>query len=323
MGTSMQEPPAHLFDGPPLEESTGKNVAVRGSSAPVAHTPSMLGAGTTGPDNRMVLSVEAQRAIAETQAAMIVAQQFPRDEERAVRRIQTACSRLSLAGISSYSYSRGGTAITGPTVHLLKAIAQQWGNIQYATVELARKPGMLGQAGSSTMQTIAWDMETNARETRIFEVPHIRDKKGGGVPLTDERDIYELTANMASRRLRACLEGVIPEDVQQLAIEACDRTLMQQNLLEPEQIKKALAGMLSFGITRERIEAKWGRSVESAAPTQMLSLKRIAQAIADKVTTADEAFPPVDAITGTAASTKSGTQGLRDRMAKKDGEDAK
>lgn len=39
--------------------------------------------------------------------------------------------------------------------------------------------------------------------SRQFELKHWRTTKNGGYKLTDDRDIYELEANMASRRIRA------------------------------------------------------------------------------------------------------------------------
>jgi len=68
-------------------------------------------------------SVDQARAIAEVQAAMVVARMNPRDEMRAYQRIVMACKRKSLAEQASYAYPRGGKKITGPSIRLAEVIA--------------------------------------------------------------------------------------------------------------------------------------------------------------------------------------------------------
>ncbi|HMD52950.1 MAG TPA: hypothetical protein VKJ65_00160, partial [Phycisphaerae bacterium] len=47
------------------------------------------------------------RATQEIQAALVIAQRFPRDEIRAKARILEACKRKELAENAEYEYSRG------------------------------------------------------------------------------------------------------------------------------------------------------------------------------------------------------------------------
>ena len=128
------------------------------------------------------------RATQEIQAALVIAQRFPRDEVRVKSRILEACKRKDLAEVSEYEYSRGGTKITGPTVDLLRAIANRWGNIRYGWTEVERRDGQ------SMVRCFAWDMQSNGQAERTFSVKHWRDTQGGGYELKDERDIYELLA---------------------------------------------------------------------------------------------------------------------------------
>ena len=51
---------------------------------------------------------DSQRAIAEVQAALVIAKQFPRDMNQAWDRIMNACQRPTLAQSAVYSYGRGG-----------------------------------------------------------------------------------------------------------------------------------------------------------------------------------------------------------------------
>lgn len=263
------------------------------------------------------MSVEQQRAIAETQAAMFVAKQFPRDLKSVLLAIGRTCSRKSVAEIAAYSYKRGTEEITGPSVYLLKAIAQEWGNLTFGVRVLSTTNGTPGVPGASTVEAFAWDMERNVRETRVFDVKHWRDTGGGGYALKTERDVYELIANMGSRRLRACLEGIIPEDVKNYAVAACDNALLDAKIDTPEQRAELLQGFLDVGVTKEMIEARLNKKFESATPNQLLKLLRGLTAIRDGVTTAAEAFPPPPA----EKSETKGVEGLKARIQREPGED--
>jgi hypothetical protein len=56
---------------------------------------------------------ESSRVLAETQAAMTVAQARPRDQRAAIIRIQNSCQRPRLAENSAYEYSKGGGTFNG------------------------------------------------------------------------------------------------------------------------------------------------------------------------------------------------------------------
>ena len=154
-----------------------------------------------------VVHVEQNRAMQEVQAAMIVAKKFPRDQHAAYGRIMIACERSVLAVAASYSYPKGGTMVTGPTIRLAEVLAQNWGNMEFGIKELAQ------DKGSSEVQAFAWDLETNVRQSKTFVVPHKMKAHGSFKALNDPRDIYEHVANMGARRLRACILGIIPGDI--------------------------------------------------------------------------------------------------------------
>ena len=169
-------------------------------------------------DNPLAAS-DAARAVAEVQAALLVARMNPRDPVRAMDRILNACTRPTLAESSTYAFSRGGTSVTGPTIRLAEALAQGWGNIQYGLRELSQKNGV------STVAAYAWDVETNTRREIQFQVALRRDTKRGSYELKDGRDIYELVANQGARRLRSCILSVIPGDVVDAALQQCAATM--------------------------------------------------------------------------------------------------
>lgn len=232
-----------------------------------------------------LVSVEQQRAIAETQAAMMLARANPRDEKRALDRILTACQRESLAQKALYCYSRGGSEITGPSIRMAEAIAQNWGNLQFGIRELEQRNG------ESVVEAFAWDVETNTRQVKTFTVRHERHTKKGSYALTDPRDIYEMTANQGARRLRACILGIVPGDIVDAAAEECEKTLHSKVKLTPERILAMVAGFEKFKVTKAKIEARIQRRMESITPAQFVSLGKIYNSIQDGMSKAADWFP--------------------------------
>lgn len=230
------------------------------------------------------------RATQEIQAALVVAKRFPRDEVKARSKILQACSRPGLADLAEYEYSRGGTKITGPSVDLLRAIASRWGNIRWGWQETERRDGM------SMVRCWAWDMESNTPAERTFAVKHWRDTQGGGYALTDERDIYELLANAAARRVRACMEEVIDSDVIAEAVDACRATLRKTGGTVPlidRVVKMVHVFQQEFGVTKEQIEQRLGNKAESCSENQLASLRRIYKSLKDGVGQPPDYFKPV------------------------------
>jgi len=82
------------------------------------------GVPVTRPSSNAIADASQQREIAEVQAAMVIAKRFPRDPIEAMDRILHACTRSTLAESALYSYSRGGSDITGPSIRLTCQISQ-------------------------------------------------------------------------------------------------------------------------------------------------------------------------------------------------------
>lgn len=253
---------------------------------------------------------DQQRAIAEVHAAMVIARSNPRDPVAAVDRILNACTRPTLAEKALYSYSRGGTDITGPSIRLAEAAAQQWGNIQFGIREIEQRGDM------STVQAFAWDVETNTRREVTFQVPLIRHTKKGAYRLEDPRDIYEMVANQGARRLRACILAVIPGDVIEAAVDQCEATLHAKADTGPDAIQKIIAAFSEFKVTREQIEARIQRRIDAIQPAQVVSLKKIYVSLRDGMSTPADWFDvaPQQAEPGSATPGKSRTDAIKEKI---------
>lgn len=231
-----------------------------------------------------LMGVEAQRAIAETQAAMILARQYPRDEKEAVARILARCQDVHTAESGVYAYSKGGAEVSDASIRLAELMAREWGNIQFGIRELAQA------GGTSTMQAFAWDIERNVREVREFSVKHERSTRQGTKRLEDSRDIYELTANMGARRLRACILAILPADVKEAAITACRATITQGAPITPEAIERLLEAYGKLNVTRAMLEKRIGRRLESSTPELWVKLRDIYNSVRDGLSVASDWF---------------------------------
>lgn len=226
------------------------------------------------------------REMAEVQSQIFLAKQFPRNEVQAEMKIMEACKRKSLAMTALYQYPRGGQQVTGPSIRLAETIARYWGNINFGIKELEQANG------ESTMLAYAWDMETNTRQEKLFQVKHQRYAKGKMNGLEDPRDVYELTANYGARRLRACILGVIPGDVVDHAVEQCYKTL-EGSYQEPlrDRLVKVLRWFKdNYGVTQEMVEERFGYNLEAFTEQDFLKLGQINQSLKDGMAKREDFF---------------------------------
>ena len=255
-----------------------------GSPPAIDQSPTMAVEKT--PQAKGLMQAATSREVAEVQAALVIARANPRDVPRAIERIQLACQRQGLAAKALYQYARGGKDISGPSIRLAEAMAQAWGNLDFGVRELEQRDG------ESVVEAYAWDMETNTRQRKTFQVPHLRKAHGSIKAVTDPRDIYELVANNGARRMRACILGVIPGDIQELALEQCQKTLKAHVNITPERLKKMLELFEGYGVTKAQIEQRIQRKLEAITPAQFLSLGGVLNSLNDGMGSAADYFTP-------------------------------
>lgn len=246
-------------------------------------------AASQGPGTAMA-QAESQRAMIEVMTSFEVAKRFPRTPENSMNKILSECSRPSLAEVAVYQFAKGGTSISGPSIRLMEAVARSWGNIQFGFRVLERRPAQNGAAGSSSIQAIARDLETNVMVEKTFDVKHWRDTKSGGYPIKDEREIYELEANQAQRRVRACIQGLIPGDVIDAAVDQCEMTMQNSADTSPEGVAKLLKAFGAFKVNKAMIEGRIQSKLEAIKPVQVATLRRIYTSLKDGIAEAADFF---------------------------------
>jgi len=235
-------------------------------NAPVATKPNPM---------TVMESTSIQREISEIQAMVMMAKKFPRDPIKATEKIMIECQRPSLAEAAVYSYARGGTSISGASIRLAETIARNWGNLEAGVKELSQ------QNGRSEMLSFCWDLESNSRVSKTFTVAHQRDTKKGSYQVTDGREIYEISSNFSARRLRACILASVPGDLVDAAVAECEKTLKATADLTPDGLKKLVTAFASFGVTKEQIEKRIQRRLDTVSAGQVVGLKKIYTSLRD------------------------------------------
>lgn len=218
---------------------------------------------------------QESRAMAEIQAAILMAKHAPRNESQCFINIIEACKRPMLAESAQYTYPRGGQLVKGPSIRLAEVLARAWGNVRVGITITTQ------DADKTEARAYAFDMQTNYMIDQDFVVPHKRTTKKGVTKLTDERDIRELVQNIGSRYLRGCILRLIPGDVVESALEQVEKTLLSSDVPIAERIKRMVVAFSELGVGVEHIEKRLGHNLDATIPAELVTLQTIFKTIKD------------------------------------------
>ena len=238
------------------------------------------------PQGGALAQASSSREMEEVKGQIFMAKQFPRNVFQSEQRILDSCKRESLAKVAVYQYPRGGTKVEGPSIRMAEVLAQNWGNLSFGVKELEQREG------ESVAMAFAWDLETNVRQEKIFTVKHSRKAGGTIKKLDDPRDIYELVANNGSRRVRACILGIIPGDIVEKAVEQCNDTL-KGNSDKPlkERVNGALKAFKNdYRVTQEMIEDRLGYNADAFTEYDIIELLKIYNSLKDGMSKPEDWF---------------------------------
>lgn len=226
-------------------------------------------------NDSVLAQIASSREVTEAQAAIMVAKRFPRNEMEVLDKILLACQRPALAESALYSYSKGGTAITGASIRLAETIFRLWGNGSCGLRELESR------YDESVLEAYATDYETNVRQSKIFTVKHERSTKKGNYAINDPRERYENLANFGARRLRACILSLVPADILEAATEQCEETLKAKADTSPAALQKVLDAFGKFSVTKDQLESRIQRRFETITPAQLVQLRKVYNSLKD------------------------------------------
>ena len=257
-----------------------------------------------------------QRTLGEVQVAVMMAKQFPRDKIMAKEKLVNDCCSEGLAALSLYSYARGGTEITGPTIRLAEAAKRAWGNMQSGWREISRTKGADG-VGISEIEAFAWDAENNTRESLALFVRHWRDTKKGGYALTDERDIKELLANQAKRIERGCILNSIDGDMIEAALAQVATTLTTKVQVTPERVAAMVKAFADYNVTQAQIEKRIQRRIDAMNPALLISLTKIYNSLKDGMSKSADWFESEEIADDQEKEIKAkGNEGVKEKLKK-------
>lgn len=248
-------------------------------AALAVRTPGRIGQAT---------AVEQSRAVAEVEAAVIVAQRCPRNTSRAIAEMRDSCRRRELAEKAFFRFPKGGGMVSGPSIHLARELARIWGNIQWGLHELRRDD----EHGQSEMLAYAWDVQANSRTSSIVINPHRLYTGGGGKQLTELRDIYDNNANVGSRRVREAIFGILPSWFVDEAIELCSKTNADGGGVPlPKRIANAIEVFGNLGITVPQLETKLGAKSDKWTDQDVAQLRIIRASLLRGEIRKEDEFP--------------------------------
>lgn len=243
-------------------------------------------------------AVEQARAVAEVAAAVQVAQQNPRNIDTARRALQASCSMFSLAENAFYDFTQGGR-VHGTSATLAREMGRCWGNFQSGSDELRRDT----ENGISEMKAWAWDLESNARRSVTFVVPHERD--GSRAVLTSVRDIRNNNNNWAARGEREMILATLPAWFVEEGVTLCQETLDRGDGKSLEERRERVVAVFgNLGVDLDRIERKLGAKADRWTVYDLAQLSQAHKAISRGVVTIDDEFPAVAVTIGSLTTGK-------------------
>ena len=228
----------------------------------------------------------AERANIDIQVS--TAKQYPRSISRCANNaVAIATMDKDTAQSCGYALPRGGKPITGPSVHLAKIIAQQYGNLraEAKVVEITDK--------QVVSRGTAWDLENNYAVS--FEVRRSIIGRNGN-RFSD--DMITVTGNAAnSIAYRNAIFGIVPKAIVDKAYKAAQH-LITGDLSDEEKLIKRRDGAIkhfidTYGITEEEVIKLCGKhTVNQIQADEIALLLGFAQSLKDGDTTVEELMAP-------------------------------
>ena len=228
----------------------------------------------------------AERANIDIQVS--TAKQYPRSISRCTNNVVAlATMDRETAQSCGYALPRGGKPITGPSVHLAKIIAQQYGNLraEAKVVEITDK--------QIVSRGTAWDLENN----NAYSVEVRRSIIGrNGNRFTD--DMITVTGNAAnSIAYRNAIFGIVPKAIVDKAYKAAQHLITGDLSDEEKLIKRRDSAIKHFidtyAITEDEVVKLCGKhTVNQIQADEIALLLGFAQSLKDGDTTVEELMAP-------------------------------
>lgn len=233
----------------------------------------------------MDVSVIYNQDRAQIDVQIATAQAFQRNIKRCVDdAIVTVTMNKEIASTCTYSVPRGGKAVTGPSVHLARILAQNWGNMRIDSKVVSI------DAKHVTAESVCFDLQKNLAIKSSVKIS-IMGKNG-----RFNDDLITLTGARANAvALRNSVFSVIPKGIVDMVYNAAKQTITgdisdKTKLLSKR--KQVFDGFKdTYSVTEKEVLAAIGKAaIDHITADDLVVLIGIGQAIKDGDTTVELAF---------------------------------
>jgi len=242
---------------------------------------------TIGGDMQVAAATEAARA--EIEARYIIANKFPRNEDKFYEAIKRDCKRPSFAAVALYTKPVSkDEKITDLSIRFVEGAIRHWRHTDVA-IQIIRQDEQ-----SITIRVTVIDLETNNRISREALVPKTVErkyvKKGrrtlGMRENTYGEMVYVVEATPdelrnvigaeASKLYRDNGKRILPRDVLDECRKLIDQTLADENAKDPDAVKKRMIdGFSELNISPTMLEQYLGHPLDVAAPAEVEDLRKV------------------------------------------------
>lgn len=228
--------------------------------------------------------IEAQQR-AEFDIQIVTAKRYPRD----LTRVKNNCVALvtmdkEIAESCRYALPRGGKALSGPSVHMARIIAQQYGNVRVdSRVKQISDKQIISEA-------VCFDLETNyackveVRRSIVGKMGRFND------------DMITVTGNAANAiAFRNAVFNVIPKGITDIvyksALQMITGDLTDETKIIAARTKAIQHFKDTYAITEDQLLKAMGlRSVNQIRAEQIADLRGMIQSLKDGDSTVEEMF---------------------------------
>lgn len=285
----------------------------QGSMTPYGAPQGALAAGRQLPAtvNAGTVAIEQERAIAEVQGKILIANRFPRDLNSSFAELMQACRIPAFAKAAFFSKPQGGGKVTGASIRLAEEIARVYRHMDWGSRELSRVNAGPGPTdfGRSEVEVFVWDMQHNNYSRRQIAVQHVIDTKEGPRKLRDQTDIDNKIANVVSKQVRGRILALVPKWLLEAAIEECRKTLAGENDEPIEvRVRKMTQAFSKYGVNVGHLERYLGHGLDSVTTDELVDLMGVFTGLKDGDYKPSEVFGEAQAEPATTPAKPEGTK---------------
>ncbi|MFD0347286.1 hypothetical protein ACFQ0M_17005 [Kitasatospora aburaviensis] len=240
--------------------------------------PARIGQGT---------AVEQSRAVAEVQAAIVVAQQCPRNLSAAVAEMRQSCQNYTLAQRSTFRFSRGSGTVNGPSIHLARAgpvLGQH--PVRPDRAPARRRGWRVGDAGVGVGRPDEHPQLLDVH--RAAQAGHEGRRAGPDGHAGHLREQRQQRRAQGQEAIFAVLPAWYIEEAKTLCAQALKNGGGQPLA---QRIADARAAYEAVGVTVDQLEQKVTRPVDKWTDHDVAQLQVIYNSIDRGEVTRDEEFP--------------------------------